>query len=444
MRKTDLFRAIIVLIVILSVACISPIAKAEEKVVKIGVVGPMKFMAGMGVWAACQIAAEEINAAGGIMVKNEKYKIELFEADSNEYLSVPDAVSAAEKLITVNKVNALVGAFRSEAALAQQEVTGDNKVLFLGVQAAHPKLCERVKENYDRYKYFFRFGALNSVYLGEVGYAYVGLVNSALKEKLRIEKPRAAIQYEKAVWADPIVKIAEERLPKLGFEVVRTGRHSATATDLTSELTAIKAAGAHLMFTGGAGPASHTLAKQWGELQIPAALVSISTPSGEKQHWEATGGGCNYEVMLCPMGRVSASAKTIPFYDKFVKRANDYPTSGGQMAAYDAVYILKDSIERSGALNSDAIVAAMEKTDYMGALGRFAFHPLDHKWPHDVIWGSKNITYSGGQWQNGNLEIVWPDGRPLWGDESWKGVRFKGTVDYKLPPAVLNYWKGKK
>ena len=86
----------------------------------------------------------------------------------------------------------------------------------------------------------------------------------------------------------------------------------------------------------------------------------------------------------------------------------------------------------------------MEKTDYAGAVGRMAFHPRDHKWAHEGIWGPGYVTYIGAQWQDGKLEVVWPDGRPLWGDESWRKVRYKGTVDYKLPPAVLSYWKGKK
>lgn len=63
-----------------------------------------------------------------------------------------------EKLLTVNKVNVLVAAFKSEAALGQQEVRRDDKILFLGVGAAHTKLCEGVNENCDRWKYFF-FGS---------------------------------------------------------------------------------------------------------------------------------------------------------------------------------------------------------------------------------------------------------------------------------------------
>jgi len=247
MRKADFFRAASVIIVFLSALWLISIARAEEKVMKIGVVAPMKFSHGIATWTGASIAAEEINASGGVLIGGVKHNIELVKADSNEYLSVPDAVSAIEKLITVDKVNFLVGGFRSEAVFAMQEVMAENKIIFLCAQAAHPKLCERVKENYDKYKYFFRPGAQNSVYQNDLGYAYIGLVKAALKEKLRIERPRVAVQYEKAVWADPIVEVAQEKLPKLGCEVVRIGRHSATATDVTSELAAIKAAGAHII-----------------------------------------------------------------------------------------------------------------------------------------------------------------------------------------------------
>ncbi len=444
MRKPYFFKAIFVMTVFLTVVLVNSIGRAEEKVMKIGVVAPMKFSHGIATWTGASIAAEEINASGGVLIGGVKHNIELVKADSNEYLSVPDAVSAIEKLITVDKVNFLVGGFRSEAVFAMQEVMAENKIIFLCAQAAHPKLCERVKENYDKYKYFFRPGAQNSVYQNDLGYAYIGLVKAALKEKLRIERPRVAVQYEKAVWADPIVEVAQEKLPKLGCEVVRIGRHSATATDVTSELAAIKAAGAHIIYSGGAGPVEVTLAKQWGELQIPAALVSISSVLPEKRHWEATGGRCNYQVGLCPVGRVEITSKTIPFYDKFLKRINDFPTTGGGITTYDGIFILKDAIERAGTLSSDAVVAAMEKTDYAGAVGRMAFHPRDHKWAHEGIWGPGYVTYIGAQWQDGKLEVVWPDGRPLWGDESWRKVRYRGTVDYKLPPAVVSYWKGKK
>jgi hypothetical protein len=39
--------------------------------------------------------------------------------------------------------------------------------------------------------------------------------------------------------------------------------------------------------------------------------------------------------------------------------------------------------------------------------------------------------------------VISPNGRAMLGDAKWVGYRYEGTVDYKLPPWVVKYWKGK-
>ena len=60
------------------------------KKIKIGVIGPMKFSAGKHNWWGAEMAADEINGAGGVMLKGVKHQIELVKTDSNEVLSMPD------------------------------------------------------------------------------------------------------------------------------------------------------------------------------------------------------------------------------------------------------------------------------------------------------------------------------------------------------------------
>ena len=45
------------------------------------------------------------------------------------------------------------------------------------------------------------------------------------------------------------------------------------------------------------------------------------------------------------------------------KRWKVEPEGYGTSSSYMAVYVLKDAIERAGSLNSEAVVAALEKTD---------------------------------------------------------------------------------
>src|SRR4030066_1892079 len=110
------------------------------QVIKIGVIGPMKFVQGIGHWNGATMAAEEINAKGGIQVGNKKMKIKLIQADSNEFLSVTDATNAMERLITKDKVHFVVGGFRTGAVFAMQDIAMAQKVIFIGCGAATDEL----------------------------------------------------------------------------------------------------------------------------------------------------------------------------------------------------------------------------------------------------------------------------------------------------------------
>jgi branched-chain amino acid transport system substrate-binding protein len=63
------------------------------------------------------------------------------------------------------------------------------------------------------------------------------------------------------------------------------------------------------------------------------------------------------------------------FYEAYKKRwGKEVQSIHGPSAAYEAVYILADAMKRAGSVDSDAIVAALQKTDRMGVLGRARFN----------------------------------------------------------------------
>ncbi len=434
--------AILVLLMPILVACPRPRPVEEVPTIRIGVIGPMKFLPGLHTGLGSQMAAEEINAAGGVNVGGVMHEIELVEADSNCILSIPDAVSAMERIITVDRVDFIVGGFRTEAVLAMQEVMADHGVIWLGTGSAHPEQNMRLVENFERFKYWFRVAPINSFYLGQATFNLLHMVAQEVRQELGIAAPRVAIMMAKVVAADPIVAAAHAMLPKMGMEIVGTWRPSAVAVDLTAEFTAIKAAGAHIIFVYHDAPAGVVFSRQWGELQIPAAAVGINVEAQRKGHWAATGGMGEYEVTLNMLDDVEITPKTTPFFVEFVKRFDEYPiyTAAG---AYDALYILKEAIERAGTLETHAVLAELQQTDFAGTAGRLAFYPPDHpRWPHDVIWGPGHISALGTQWRDGELVTVWPDGKPGLGG-IWEGIRYEGAVDYKLPPWMLEYWRGR-
>jgi branched-chain amino acid transport system substrate-binding protein len=253
--------------------------------IKIGVIGPMQFVQGKGHWNGAVMAAEEINAKGGVKVGDKKMMIELVKADSNEFLNVTDATNAMERLLTRDKVDFVVGGFRSEAVLAMQDIAMDYKKIFIGCGAAHPELCTRVAKDYDTYKYFFRGTPFNSRYLVKTCFIQMATVGAILKKSLNIPKVKVAIVAEKAMWADPMVKATEGFVPKMGMDVAGVWRPSPVATDVMAELSAIQRSGAHMIFTMFSSSVGIPFARQAGELKIPAAQVGINVEAQKDGFW---------------------------------------------------------------------------------------------------------------------------------------------------------------
>jgi branched-chain amino acid transport system substrate-binding protein len=421
-----------------------PFAMAQVETIKIGIYGPLKFLVGIDAQRGAMLAAEEINEAGGINIKGKKHKVELFIADSNELISVPDALNAVERLIKLNNVRFVIGGYRSEAALAMMDMMFKNKVIFMTTACSHTEFADRVAKDYEKYKYWFRVGVPSVRGIGTVVLGILEESMQKVRKDMNIQKPRVAIIAEKALFADALTGLATGTIPKLGGEVIGSWRPSPHATDVSTELTAIKEAGAHVIFTALAGPVGVTVSRQWSQLQIPTALIGLNNEAIDPKYWEKTGGMCNYEATYNMLtGTTRITEKTIPFYNKFSSKFG-IPPIGAASGNSDAVHLVKKAIEETGSLDPDKLIEKLETMEFVGNHSpKVAFYPKGHKWAHDLIYGPKYTTLVGIQWQNEKCLAVWPTGRPVLGDKTWEGLRYDGTVDYVLPPQMIKYWKGK-
>lgn len=410
--------------------------------IKIGVIGPMQFVQGKGHWNGATLAAEEINAKGGVNVGGKKMKIELVKSDSNEFLNVTEATNAMELLMAKEKVDFVVGGFRTEAVLAMQDIAMEYKKIFIGCGAAHPELCNRVAENYKTYKYFFRGTPFNSKYLVKTSFLHLKYVGDILKSQLDISALKVAIVAEKAMWADPMVTATEGFLPKIGMEVAGIWRPSAVSTDLTAELKAIQSSGAQMIFTIFSSSVGIPFARQCGELKIPAVQVGINVEAQKDGFYEATQGMGNYVFTMNTYCRgVEYNELTAPFVNTYVKKFGETPTYTADTYAA-LVYGLVPAIETAGTVDSDKIVAVMEQGEHKVPSGMVKYMVDEQgRQTHDLTWGPGYLTSLGIQWQNGKPTGVWPN--------KWKAtpespeVTYKGIQDYKIPPWVIEAYKKK-
>jgi branched-chain amino acid transport system substrate-binding protein len=430
----------ILLAAVLVVTMSLPAGAQGAKTIKIGVIGPMKYMQGKNHWNGALLAAEQINARGGVQVGNQKMRIELVRADSNEANSITDATNAMERLITKDKVKFVVGGFRTEAVLPMQDIACEHKVIFFGCGAADAQLCNRLSQNYDLYKYWFRYTPFSSPYLVKMLFNQFDNVAAIIKETLNVPKLKVAVVTEKALWADTLTKMAELLVVQKGMELVGTWRPSAKATDVTAELSAIQRSGAHIIFTAFSDAVGITFVKQAGELKIPAAIIGTNVEATSDSFWKNTQGKANYTMTsasYCP--GVESTEFTKAFVEGYTKRFGETPNYPAD--TYSAIYYaLVPAIEKTGTLDPDKLVAFLETYEHKNSVSNLKYiNDTEGKPIQEIAFGPGYATGIAVQWVDGKEYGIWP--------YKWKMtpsspvVTYKGVVKYKVPPLLIQKYR---
>jgi branched-chain amino acid transport system substrate-binding protein len=388
MKRFSLFLSLALGVAMLCLAPASgPPALAQSAPIKIGVLGPFKLTPGRDIQEAATLAVEEINAAGGVLGR----KLELIFAETEQ--NPEKGKTAAERLLFVDKVDAIIGEHRSEVSLAVQPIIVENKKIFLSTGTASPLLSDRVVKEYDKYKYYFRT-FLNSNQMAE------HMIKQLSEMMAAHSMSKVAVVAETAVWVEPIV----DRLKKqLGPKVVAVERVSTNAKDLSVELSRVQGAGAQIVFSILAADAGLPFARQWADRQIPALVTGYTVMAQSDRFWEQTEGRAQSFMTWKHGVRAPISPKTVPYWDRFAKKFGHIPGAYTNFATYDGVYILVDAIKRAGGLDSDALVKALEATDYVGVSGRVKFAKN-----HDPEAGPEFVPFTYIQWNKGDMVTVWP------------------------------------
>jgi branched-chain amino acid transport system substrate-binding protein len=315
--------------------------------------------------------------------------------------SVPDATNAVERVITRDKVDFLIGGFRSEAVIAMQEVAMDYKKLFLGAGAADVKLGDNVEKDYNRYKYWFRFTPTKAPDLFRTLVVVTNSVADQVRQAAKKEQLKVALVAEKALWTEGIVKALQGTLPKMKMEVVGTWQPSAVATDVTAELSAIERAGADIVFTVLSGPVGISAGRQMGERGMKAVAWGINVEAQKEEFWQAAAGKANFVSTLDTYAEVEMTPKTVPFVKAFKARYGKPPTYNA--GTHDAIYLLKEAIEKANSVDAEKLVPVIEKMSFVGAGAVIEFDKR-----HDPIWGVGKNTGIAVQWQDGKKVPFWP------------------------------------
>lgn len=408
--------------------------------ITIGIVGPMKFPSGREMWNGALMAADKINQNGGVNVGQKRMQVKLIQADSNEITSVDSAANMMEKLCMLYDVDFIVGGFRSEAVMVMQDVAMDYRKVFISIGAASPVLCDRVAQDYDRYKYYFRNGVVNSKYLAKVSFLQLDYVAQSLRKTLGIDKVKIVIATEKASWVKGLVAAATKTFPLMGLDLAGVFYLSTVASDVGPAITAIGKTKAPLVYTLFSSHVGRTFVTQAADLNLPALQVGINVEAQKHDFWEMTEGRADYVITTVPFCRgVEITQLTKSFMESYIKRFGTIPsfTSG----TYSTIlHSLIPAIEQAGTLDPDMFVSILENRRYETPQGFFEYE-IDQlgRHRHDPKFGIKDAVILGGQWLDGQMKGIWPNNYQE--TPEMKPLTFKGIVDLEIPPRVISAYK---
>src|SRR2546428_30826 len=257
-----------------------------------------------------------------------------------------------------------------------------------------------VVQNYERYKYWFRVTPVKDVDLARTLFAVMNSIGQQIRTDLKTDAPKVAILAEKAVWTEALVAAAQKNLPAMKMEVVGTWQPSATATDVTAELSAIDRSGAHIVFTMLSGPVGISVGRQMGERNMKAVAWGINVEGQKEEFWQAAAGKAQFVSTLDTYSEVEMTPKTIPFVRAFKERFKKAPTYTA--VTYDAIMILKAAIEQAGSTDADKLVPVIEKMEHVGTAGTDTWDKR-----HDLVWAVGKTAGIAVQWQDGKKVPFW-------------------------------------
>ena len=338
-------------------AAFSGRARAADKVLRIGglctITGPSASIGKEGL-SGLEYAVKKINAAGGIKIGPDTYRIEYINADDE---SKPErAVAAAERLITGEKVSVIFTPPASTPALAMLPIAEKNKVLAVSFVASAPQVVS------PEYSYSFR-NTLTSVMTVAPAIDYL------VKDK---GVKTLAYLGRNDDWGRTAGKQAKARAAELGANFVVEEYFDNGSTDFQSLLTKVRAANPDALVAAAFIEDGVPMLKQFRELRMKPILMSVgviwTSPTFIKAAGKAAEG-----IFVSTGPTTSASPELNAFAAEFQK-AVGHPPLPYETTSYDTLHMVLAAMQKAGTIDPTAVRDALRTFEYPGILQVYKFN----------------------------------------------------------------------
>jgi branched-chain amino acid transport system substrate-binding protein len=341
---------------------------------------------------------EEINAKGGIYIKEYGKKLPLEVIKYDDKSDIGTMTKLLEKTILEDKVDLIFCPWDTAFIFAAAPIANKHKMVLLGGSGGALKL----KAIISKYPYFFQvlnFADTQMPALADV-FTEVGVksVYMAYIQDLH------GIEYRDGALAE---------FKKKNIKVVASKSFPLDVKDLSPLLKEAKASNADAFAGFLYPPHAFLAAGQAMEIGYSPKAFYMTVGPCLSQFRDAFGAKGIDGVMGAGAWSVKTSSGAQEFFDKFTKRWGYEPEGWGTLFYYSSLQFFQQAIEEAGTLNNTKIRDVMAKKTYETAMGPMNFTK------------NINLVHPGeiGQWQNGKWEVIDPGkkrtAKPIYPKPEW-------------------------
>ena len=315
-----------------------------------------------------QLAIEEINAAGGVLGK----KLKLITEDDQSLAGQPATI--ARKLISQDKIVALLGEVASSKSLEAAPICQQNKVPMISPASTNPKVTE-VGD------FIFRI-------------CFIDPFQGTVMSKFALGKGFKKVAVLTDVKQDYAVGLAEffmKHFKENGGEIVKEQKYSTGDKDFKGQLTSLKASKPDAIFVPGYYGEVALIARQAKQLGIKVPLLGGDGWVGDSL-LKVAGNALDGSFYSSHF----SDADQTPAVQEFVKKYKaKFGGSPDDMAAlgYDSAMILADAIKRAGGTDGAKLRDAIAATkNFKGITGVITIDEKRNASKSAVIMTIENAT----------------------------------------------------
>jgi branched-chain amino acid transport system substrate-binding protein len=387
--------------------------KAAEPI-KLGAILPLADITGDQGAKAMKLAVKEINKAGGLLGR----QVELIVVDDE--MKPEKGAAAVERLVTVDKVDVLIGGMSSGVHLGQIPIMKKYEKVTVWMGAASSRCEQAIGATADWYFHLHPWDY-------QQGASYLEGWTAINKKSPQVKIDKWFNAYEEGAFGTAGFKAGQaqfkEWLNPEGKPRTLEGEPFKSAAlgggDYRTVLRHAKEAKPDIFLWTGYDADALPIMEQAKEIGFVPSIF-IGSPPG----WPATFGKSPLAEAVTLYGMWAPSIREVSpvskhFWDAYIKEFKQEPATYFAPLGYTNILFVADGIKKAKTLDKAALIKALAETKYISPIGETLTMKPSNIINHQGFTKQKIL-----QWQKGQQQVIWPfefaTSQPVYPFPSWE------------------------